>query len=291
MIYKKPDKKLFASGAKSGELVEFPDINRGWGVTENTGFVPPMEYFNGAFNRVDENMLYILQNGVMAWDSDLEYPTGALTQIDGIIYLCKNANINQNPTNNDSRFWEVILATRSHVASELKKLETKFLPLDGKAADSDKLDGKDSSEYALKSEINTLITQATEEKAGIVKIKNSITGSDEDVAVTEKAVKEAINELMPTGDLNENGYIKLANGLILQWGTYVMSRSSSSSSSYFTLPITFPNKLLHASLVYDEGNVIGESEKVGLDFRKTNKSSIYYFSNYAGKMMFFAIGY
>lgn len=48
----------------------------------------------------------------------------------------------------------IVLATRSHLASEIKKLETKFLALDGKAADSDKLDGKDSSEYALKSELS-----------------------------------------------------------------------------------------------------------------------------------------
>lgn len=58
------------------------------------------------------------------------------------------ANITLKVDNN------IVLATRSHVADELKKLETKFLPLTGKAADSDKLDGKDSSEYALKSEIS-----------------------------------------------------------------------------------------------------------------------------------------
>lgn len=97
MIYKIPDKKIFAGSAKSGELVEFPDIERGWGVTENTGFVPPMEYFNGAFNRVDNALMYLLQNGVSSWDKDLEYPIGALVQLEGEIYLCKQQHTNQNP--------------------------------------------------------------------------------------------------------------------------------------------------------------------------------------------------
>lgn len=46
----------------------------------------------------------------------------------------------------------VVLATRNHVASEIKKLDTKFLPLNGKAADSTLLDGRPANEYALKSE-------------------------------------------------------------------------------------------------------------------------------------------
>lgn len=62
-----------------------------------------------------------------------------------------SANITLKVDNN------VVLATRNYVASEIKKLETKFLPLNGKAADSDKLDGRPANEYALKSEWNSFI--------------------------------------------------------------------------------------------------------------------------------------
>ena len=49
-----PDTKIFAGEAKTGELAEFPNVERGWGVTlEQTGGKPPMEWMNGAFNRVD----------------------------------------------------------------------------------------------------------------------------------------------------------------------------------------------------------------------------------------------
>ncbi|CUU82998.1 Phage Tail Collar Domain [Campylobacter hyointestinalis] len=58
------------------------------------------------------------------------------------------ANITLKVDNN------IVLATRQHVKDEIKKLDSKFLPLTAKAADSNKLGGKDSSEFALKSEIS-----------------------------------------------------------------------------------------------------------------------------------------
>uniref|UniRef100_UPI001470522F phage tail protein n=1 Tax=Campylobacter mucosalis TaxID=202 RepID=UPI001470522F len=61
------------------------------------------------------------------------------------------ANITLKVDNN------IVLATRSHIKDELKKLDAKFLPLTGKAADSDKLDGKDSLEFVLKSELKDLM--------------------------------------------------------------------------------------------------------------------------------------
>lgn len=46
-IYNKPDESVFASNAKQGEVNNFPDIGRGWGVSfDQTGGIPPMEWFN-----------------------------------------------------------------------------------------------------------------------------------------------------------------------------------------------------------------------------------------------------
>ncbi|MGG7074599.1 phage tail protein [Campylobacter sp. 9BO] len=62
-----------------------------------------------------------------------------------------SANITLKVDNN------IVLATRNYVKDEIKKLnselETKFLPLTGKAADSTLLNGKRADEYALKSEL------------------------------------------------------------------------------------------------------------------------------------------
>jgi len=79
---------------------------------------------------------------------------------------------------------------------------------------------------------------ATEAKAGITKLKNSITGKAEDVAVTEKAIAEAF-----ACAKSENGYTRLPNGLILQWGT--------TTATKVTFPIAF-NKRLNVSLTSAE---------------------------------------
>ena len=107
MIYEKPKNEIFASDAKDGEIVEFPNIKRGWGVTENLGFIPPMEYFNAAFNRVDKSLAYQLQRGVGEWDKDLEYPIGAVVSLNGIIYIAKSQNTNKNPVN-EATIWDIV---------------------------------------------------------------------------------------------------------------------------------------------------------------------------------------
>ncbi|CAD7288205.1 phage tail protein [Campylobacter suis] len=91
----------------------------------------------------------------------------------------------------------VVLATRNYVKDEIKKLNTelytKFLPIKGKAADSTLLNGREASEYLLKNELSQEIQIATETKAGITKLKNTISGNAEDTAVTEKAVKDYVD--------------------------------------------------------------------------------------------------
>ena len=88
---------------------------------------------------------------------------------------------------------------------------------------------------------------ATEVKAGIVKLKNSITGNLSDTAVSEKAVSDAFS----TGFLSskqENGYTKLPNGIMLQWGK--LKDLEQDARKNLTFPISFPNACLNASATY-----------------------------------------
>ena len=139
MIHEKPKNEIFASDAKAGEIVEFPNVKRGWGVTENLGFIPPMEYFNAAFNRVDKALAYQLQRGVSEWSADEEYPVGALSVFNGTLYQAKTQNSNKKPSDNTS-LWGVVINEAWAKTNLLGKTE--------KAADSDKLDGLDSSAFA-----------------------------------------------------------------------------------------------------------------------------------------------
>lgn len=46
------DESIFASSAKQGEVDNFPDLLRGWGITfDQTQGIPPMEWFNFLFKR------------------------------------------------------------------------------------------------------------------------------------------------------------------------------------------------------------------------------------------------
>ena len=164
MIYEKPKNEIFASDAKDGEIVDFPNVKRGWGVTENLGFIPPMEYFNAAFNRVDKSLAYQLQRGVSEWVKDLEYPIGAVVSLNENIYIAKSQNTNKSPAS-EAEVWDAV-ATK-------KWSDNKF---------------------ALKDDLPSL---ATETKAGITKLKNSITAQQEDAAVTEKAVREFVDQHIP----------------------------------------------------------------------------------------------
>ena len=183
MIYEKPKNEIFASDAKDGEIVEFPNVKRGWGVTENLGFIPPMEYFNAAFNRVDKSLAYQLQRGVGEWDKDLEYPIGAVVSLNKVVYVAKIQNINKNPAN-EAIIWDIVATQKWCEDSFIKK--------------TDKIDAYTKKEsdkkFALKDDLPPL---ATETKEGIAKLKNAITAKAEDAAVTEKAVADFVQSHTP----------------------------------------------------------------------------------------------
>ncbi len=185
MIYQRPKNEIFASDAKAGEMVEFPNIKRGWGVTENLGFIPPMEYFNAAFNRVDKSLAYQLQRGVSEWSAEEEYPAGAVSVFSSKLYQAKATNTNKKPPDNKDA-WDAIASEAWSEQTFLKKTAT--------AADSLKLGGITADKYAKKDDIPAAPQAATETEAGIVKLKNSITGNLSDTAVSEKAAKEYMDK-------------------------------------------------------------------------------------------------
>ena len=105
-LMSKPDEKIFASKAKEREVESFPDHNRGWGVSfEQTEGIPPMEWFNALFKRLDENILYVLQRGLPEWSATITYPKGAYVQYEGLSYKSLKETTNKQPNEANSEHW------------------------------------------------------------------------------------------------------------------------------------------------------------------------------------------
>lgn len=124
--------------------------------------------------------------------------------------------------------------------TEINTLKTNLANKLGKndqASDSAKLGGLAANKYAKKDDIPAAPQAATETKAGIVKLKNSITGSLSDTAVSEKAIMDFIASNF-ANSRQESGYAKLPNGLIFQWGKIGATTNDAFEIHY---PIVFPN--------------------------------------------------
>ncbi|AKJ42819.1 hypothetical protein [Pragia fontium] len=100
-IYQRPDEKILAESSKQGEVKDFPDISRGWGVAfDKTGGIPPMEWFNALGKRTDEAVRYLLQRGIAEWSKTEDYPTGALVSHNQEIWLAERSSKGVEPKNN-----------------------------------------------------------------------------------------------------------------------------------------------------------------------------------------------
>lgn len=225
MIHEKPKNEIFASDAKAGEIVEFPNVKRGWGVTENLGFIPPMEYFNAAFNRIDKALAYQLQRGVGEWDKDMEYPIGAVVSLNGIIYIAKSQNTNKNPAN-EVEIWG-IFATKDELNTKENKGVAKtlddalkqeiagnYLLKTGVATDSDKLDGLQGNEYHQRNSANP--SKVT-----------SVTGNIVDLSQGDNF----------TVSLSSSGMLTLTNPSVGQSGVLIVSGATNISG--FSSNISF----------------------------------------------------
>lgn len=117
-IYNKPDESVFASSARQGEVSNFPDIGRGWGISfDQTGGIPPMEWFNFLFKRTDEKFGYLFQRGLSEWSATQSYPEGALVQYKNLTYKAKRASTNKKPDEAQSSDWQRWGFTQSELKS------------------------------------------------------------------------------------------------------------------------------------------------------------------------------
>ena len=223
-IQEKPDYLIFADSAKKGEVNDFPDVSRGWGVTiEQTGSKPPMEWMNGAFNRIDKNMLYLLQQGVPDWSESVKYPANAIIKYNGIIYIAKVENESANPISNVNKWTklisdastehkgivqlssaidstsEALAATPKAVKTAVDKANSATTVANTAKANAATAQTKADSAYTLANTANTTAntaksiaeTDASTTVKGRVQLNSAVNSTVENQAATPKAVKTA----------------------------------------------------------------------------------------------------
>ncbi|BBE08567.1 Uncharacterized protein MCB1EB_0406 [Mycoavidus cysteinexigens] len=126
-LYQRPDEHVFAEGARPGEVQPFPDLSRGWGVAfDQTGGIPPMEWFNFIGKRADEAIRYLMQRGLPEWSETEDYPEGSYIQYSGKTYRAKIDNKGKTPSAHLAE-WEEWGLTR-------KALDAHFHPKEGELA-------------------------------------------------------------------------------------------------------------------------------------------------------------
>lgn len=208
-LVNKPDESIFASSAKQGEMDNFPDLLRGWGITfDQTQGIPPMEWFNFLFKRLDEKHAYLMQRGLPEWSATQDYTKGSCVQFDGLSYRAIKANKNNQPNETNSQHWvrwgfaltEIARATLTQYG--LTQLYTGY--------DSQREDLALTPKTAFL--LKQLIGSNTRALGNVIpnsKKSDAINSSSSDTVATSKAVKTAYDKGVDANN-NANGRVSKA---------------------------------------------------------------------------------
>lgn len=200
-LMNKPDESIFASSAKQGEVDNFPDLLRGWGITfEQTQGIPPMEWFNFLFKRMDEKHAYLMQRGLPEWSDTQDYAKGSCVQFDGLSYRALKAGKNNKPNESDSQYWvrwgfaltEIARATLTQYG--LTQLYTGY--------DSQREDLALTSKTAFL--LKQLIDSNTRTLGNVIpnsKKSDAVNSNSSDTVATSKAVKTAYDKAVNAENL------------------------------------------------------------------------------------------
>jgi hypothetical protein len=142
----------------------------------------------------------------------------------------------------------------------------------------------------LKLPVGTTAQRPADPYAGLIRY-NSTLSSAETYDGTDWGSLAAIVD----SSLTANGYVRLSNGLTLQWGTFFTTGTNNNipNPQIVTLPVEFASTIVYANTSVDGANSSG-GEVAHVDWTtsgKTTKSQLGIYANYAGQCKWFAIGF
>lgn len=222
------------------------------------GQPPQRQDFNGIFNLFSKFLLFAQSGGVFAYNNTLDYQPPCIISYDDEFYSCLQENGPatsagvQAPT--VAAYWEKVIVNSmlAGILEPYAKLdspnftgvptvptanaETNNTQAASTAFVKNALSGIDLSKYALKSDLNT---KANINSPALTGTPTSTTPASSDnstriatTAFVKALVGAAHNGGIVSANLAQNGYVKFANGFILQWGRQF------ASAARITFPIT-----------------------------------------------------
>lgn len=222
-LYNKPRAELFAQDAPVSEIKPFSAWLRGLGIAfVETGGFPEMESFNGLLQALNEYIKYLEQNGFAEWSADLEYPIGAGVRVGAVWYRAKTQNLNKPPATSQND-WSVFLNASDLSFSDPLQLVGGTVSIKDATTTQ-----KGVARFATASEV----TNRTNVSA----------------AITPANVAQTFG-----ASLSENGWCRLPNGLIMQWGVANHGDISYTTNIPVTFNIAFPTSVF--SITANEGGL------------------------------------
>lgn len=212
-LVNKPDESIFASSAKQGEVDNFPDLLRGWGITsDQTQGIPPMEWFNFLFKRLDEKHTYLMQRGLPEWSATQDYTKGSCVQFEGVSYRALKDSKNNSPNESESQYWVRWGFTLSEIAQAtltqygITKLYT------GYDSQSEDLALTPKTAYQLKQ----LIDSNTRSLGNVIpnsKKSSAVDSNSADTVATSAAVKTAYDKGVEAKIAADNAQLSANDGI------------------------------------------------------------------------------
>ena len=276
-LVNKPDESIFASSAKQGEVDNFPDLLRGWGITfDQTQGIPPMEWFNFLFKRLDEKHTYLMQRGLPEWSATQDYTKGSCVQFDGVSYRALKKSKNNNPNESNSQYWvrwgfalsEIAQATLTQYG--ITKLYT------GYDSQSENLALTPKTAYQLKQ----LIDSNTRALGNVIpnsKKSSAVDSNSEDTVANSKAVKTAYDKGVEAKAAAENAHSAANNAQhTANEGVSKANEANSNANGRvsklgdtMTGPLSVPKIHLTANRT-GESLKFGDDANIGIDFSVHN---------------------
>ena len=276
-LVNKPDESIFASSAKQGEVDNFPDLLRGWGITfDQTQGIPPMEWFNFLFKRLDEKHTYLMQRGLPEWSATQDYTKGSCVQFDGVSYRALKKSKNNNPNESNSQYWvrwgfalsEIAQATLTQYG--ITKLYT------GYDSQSENLALTPKTAYQLKQ----LIDSNTRALGNVIpnsKKSSAVDSNSEDTVATSKSVKTAYDKGVEAKTTAENAHSAANNAQhTANEGVSKANEANSNANGRvsklgdtMTGPLSVPKIHLTANRT-GESLKFGDDANIGIDFSVHN---------------------